>query len=209
VIALLAARDGFQFADYLRENLAAGERQAMSWLYDAVERFRVSPAASDAERNMRNPLEAMVRGDRLPYRRFVILEHGDPSTESLDHQIYKAIEKKTPSELLDLGHELGRMIGDLAPGLVVRSGDVLVDLPMRKRELSGGLTFVYGDTGDEQLGELMHVSPLLKGWQAEFDMHAKRCRVFIHPEVDEALGARAEEARREVKKWLAYRLRVA
>lgn len=209
VIALLVLRGAFAFTRYLEANLAASEHEAARWLHDAVEAFRASPGASDQEQSMRNPLAEIVRGERLVYKRLVTLEHGDPTSESLDHQLYMAIEKRSPDELLHLVHELGDIIAPLTPGHEVRRGDALIDLPLRNRELSGGLTYVYDDFSGAPLGELLQVSPLLRSWQSEYEKYAKKCRIFIHPEVEVALGGAVDSARHEVRAWLAHRLGVS
>lgn len=66
-------------------------------------------------------------------------------------------------------------------GVETRPGDVLVDLPRRREDL-GGRAVVYADDRRENLGDLYQVSPIMTAMKDNFDLLAKRLRVFIHPE---------------------------
>jgi hypothetical protein len=48
-------------------------------------------------------------------------------------------------------------------------------------------------------GELLDVSPILNQWKAEYERHAKTCRLFIHPAVEEELGSKIEDVRLHVR----------
>ena len=73
-----------------------------------------------------------------------------------------------------------------------RPGDVLVDLPRRHREESGGRAIVYADDLREKLGDLYQVSPVMASMKDSFDLFAKRLRIFIHPQCLRR-GQRGEE----------------
>jgi hypothetical protein len=76
------------------------------------------------------------------------------------------------------------------PGLHARPGEVLLDLQRVRREDLDGKILVYSDSpGATYLGELSKISPVLDGLEQQFDLYAKRLRIFIHPRLQEEIAA--------------------
>lgn len=95
------------------------------------------------------------------------------------------------------------MLETIKPGLHIRPGEILLDLPRVRREETGRKLLVYADRpGAELIGEVSSISPLLNKLKDQFDLYAKRLRIFVHPRVDRELEGLQEHAHRAVLEML-------
>lgn len=132
-----------------------------------------------------NPLDSLLRNERLIYKRVLTLSPKTQSDERAgDEGIYRYLSTWTTLQLMDLTDELRLHLESELKRPIV-SGDILIDLPRREREEMGGHVIVWSDDGREILGDLNKISPIVQVLHNSFDLYAKRLRVFLHPRLAE------------------------
>jgi HD superfamily phosphohydrolase len=179
LISGLIEAQSFDFMTYLNETLHGGSFSALRWLSEHFEQARADDLIPD---EARNPVADLLVSRRVIYSRVLTLSPRSPSpTRRGDASIYTELSGKTTLDLNAVAESMRTAIGDDL-GIPTRPGDILVDLPRRRREESGGRAVVYADDRRENLGDLYQVSPLMASMKDSFDLFAKRLRIFIHPQ---------------------------
>jgi len=108
-----------------------------------------------------------------------------------EREMYSAMEdqyKDDPFGMMDALHEAIVSDGAVSND-ELRYGDILVDLPIKLRETEGGSLLIYSGEGAPSTfpSDSVGVSPLLDTNRVQFDRQVKRARVYISPELAEAL----------------------
>jgi len=188
VISHLIEANVLDFADYFRETLFKTEIEAARRL---AERFDQAIAANKvtSERPVINPLHGILHGNRFLHKRLLAISNGPSDHEK---RLYTRIAFRRWEELSDLTNTvIGTVEKYLGTTNQIKEGDILLDVPVKQRELMGGRVLVYLDREPERGMDLYAgaapVSPLLASLQTEFDYHVKKCRVFVSPSIYERL----------------------
>jgi HD superfamily phosphohydrolase len=189
--------------EYVRRHLFAGSWEALAYLSGRFDELAVEHEV-DARR-LRNPLPGMMGGNRVLYKRIVTTARGPLSG---DADLYDRLAFKTPADLDDLvgrAHETLEEV--LGPDAQILRGDLIIDVPTKRREQLGGPVVVYLQDRD-RAQSLEEASPLLRELRDEFDQHVKKCRVFIHPRIADQLReqGRIQAAREQLTRTLRQRV---
>jgi HD superfamily phosphohydrolase len=156
--------------------------------------------------DFRNPLHGVRAGAGTVYRRLF-------SIRAEDSQNYEKLARRDWQGLEDLLAVLIDALGGKLPGKVVRRGDLVIDIPRKRREPMSnrgrgvqqeGRALMYtpgSDVGRDVIAD-PSVSPLLAGHKTSFDMYIKECAVFLHPVLMDSLGERHAEIARELRDLL-------
>jgi HD superfamily phosphohydrolase len=186
-IAALVRAGAFDFTRFLEETVHLSSDGALRWL---TKQFLDARAADVIDPQAVNPVEDLLLSRRLIYKRLLTISGKSriPNREP-DHKIFERLRAKSPlgdDQVCDL---VAEVLEEVAANLVIRPGEVLLDLPRARREEAGGRVLVYTDDRREQLGELFTISPFLEQHRESFELHVKRLRVFLHPRVYNYLEA--------------------
>ena len=127
-----------------------------------------------------NPLRGLLMGKRQIYKRLVTLAK---APEGEDSDLYEAIAAARLEDLETFRTSIIKIIENQC-NIKIKNSDVLIDVPLKRRERLRGRALVYLDKepfrGRDLMGE---VSPLLRQIREEFDQHSKKCRIFVSPHV--------------------------
>ena len=179
VIAVLIRAGRFDFHTYLHDTVHTDAFTAMGYL---SQQFEAARRDGVIDKDIRNPISDFLLSRRVIYSRVLTLSpRSQTQVRRGDEPIYSELSGKTTLALNDVAEDI-RMVLTNYLHINTRPGDVLVDLPRRRREESGGRVVVYSDDRRENLGDLYLFSPILTSIKDSFDLFAKRLRVFIHPE---------------------------
>lgn len=182
----LTRGDRFNFQRYLRQTLFSTEVEALG----VISRDFESAIADDQlqeERKVTNPLQGIQQGARHLYKRLLSLPYGPSET---DRRIYESLSARS-EQIIGLRDIILQTIeAKMGWSRTLSASDVLIDVPIRKREESGGQVLVYLRRDATRGRDLMsrEVSPLLSTLREEFDFHVKKARVYIHPELRARIG---------------------
>jgi len=203
VISHLIRARVLDFADYFRETLFETEIGAACRL---AERFdqAIKDNKVTSERPVINPLHGILQGNRFLHKRLITISNGPSDPE---RRLYNRIAFRRWGELSELINIVIRIVEKhLSAKNQIKEGDILLDVPVKQRELMGGRVLVYLDREPERGMDLYAgaapVSPLLASLRAEFDYHVKKCRVFVSPSVFERLEPNLNKVRGDVWKAL-------
>ena len=182
VIGSLIVGGAFDFNKYLSETENLSQWEALRYISSRYDRlFKDELKAGQRT----NPLDSLLRNERLIYKRVLTLSPKTQSDERAgDEGIYRYLSTWTTLQLMDLTDELRLHLESELKRPIV-SGDILIDLPRREREEMGGHVIVWSDDGREILGDLNKISPIVQVLHNSFDLYAKRLRVFLHPRLAE------------------------
>jgi HD superfamily phosphohydrolase len=179
LISSLIEAQSFDFMSYLNGTFHGGSFSALQWLSQRFEQARADDLIPE---EARNPVADLLVSRRVIYSRVLTLSPRSPSPARRgDSFIYSELSGKTTLDLNAVAESIRKAITD---GLRIptRPGDILVDLPRRHREESGGRAVVYADDRRENIGDLYQISPVMASMKDSFDLFAKRLRIFIHPQ---------------------------
>ena len=189
----LKARAAFSMIEYYERTLYFDANAALGYLSDSLASV-IGRGGSDAV----NPLVGLLLGNRAIYKRLVtVARDAAGSDERQIHDLLAGADRARRDELLG---EIANVVGEVL-GRRLRRGEVILDVPTKRREHLGDGVFVYLQRAPEKPLLLADASPVVNGLRDEFDSHARKARVFVHPEIAEALGdgglKRAREASRQ------------
>jgi hypothetical protein len=180
-IASLLRAERFDFARYLADTLHVGWDSALRWLDD---RFLSARQEGVIDGDTVNPMSDLLVSRRLIYKRLLTISGKSriPNRQP-DYRIFERLRALSPLKDHVVCGIIAEVLESVVPGLRIRAGEVLLDLPRARREDAGGRVLVYTDDGREQLGELFTISPVMEQHRESFELHVKRLRVFLHPRV--------------------------
>jgi HD superfamily phosphohydrolase/tRNA A-37 threonylcarbamoyl transferase component Bud32 len=201
-IGCLLKAKALHFDKFVAGTLHLSVDGALRWLADAFQR---SIRNNEIPDNSVNPIEGLLDSRREIYRRLVTVSPVSKlDARAQDRHIYEGLNRRSALEDNLVCEDTASVLEAVKPGLNVRPGEILLDLPrVRRREEIGGKILVYADSpGATFLGELSNISPVLAGLQEQFDRYAKRLRIFVHPRIYRALDGVEEKAHKAVLEML-------
>ena len=130
---LIQAKE-IRFTDYLSEAYGRTEWDALAYLHRKYRQY-----ANRVERDLHNPLDSITSYHRLGYRRIFSLGKGeDESSEYVDprrtlkgSELYDAVVANVSPALIESIQT--RVSSQLPGGVQAKEGEVLVDIPLKKR----------------------------------------------------------------------------
>jgi HD superfamily phosphohydrolase len=202
VIQELRNAERLQMLRYFRDHLFTGPSQALDSLSHQFSQLAEDHKVDD--RPLRNPIPGILGGNRYLYKRVVTVARGPSLNE---RELYDRLAFRSPSELE--GHV--RAVHDVLDGYLgepLHYGDVVIDVPSKRREHLGGPLVVYLQRDPSRAEPIEKASPLLQHLGDEYDQHVKKCRFFIHPAVCERLreAGKLDDARVQLRKTLSRRV---
>lgn len=133
---------------------------------------------------MRNPLPGLLGGSRQLYKELIEIAFGPADA---DRELHKRLADLRPEDqpavLADLENKIAT-----STGAEVRRGDVILDVPTKVREDLGAPVLVYPDRSSGSGVRLDRASPLLSSHRDEFTLHVRKSRVFVHPQLADAVA---------------------
>jgi hypothetical protein len=186
VIGELLSVKKLSFQDYLVENLHSTVGAAMAWLSG---RFDQSVADGSLDKDSVNPLAELTQSHRIAYKRLLTISPDSRvSDRHADAKVYAKLSQRSPFLDRAVYEVVASVIDEFAPGLHVRAGEILLDVPRFDRDDSLGNVFVYSDPPDAtSLGDLFEASPILGKLKLSRDYYVKRLRFYVHPRVHQGL----------------------
>lgn len=186
-IADLMRLKKLDFEAYFENTFFATQDEAsalISQWYDSAHTRQGSWATEE----VRNPLAGLVQGNRRLYKRLLTISNGPGDA---DQRLYEKVREVGPYGVIDIAELVRKHLNEKHSGLELRYGDVLVDVPHKRREYLGSNVLVYLDRqpniGRNLSGGDDAVSALLKGLPDSYEHNVKKCRVFLHPDAMEQL----------------------
>jgi hypothetical protein len=187
-VASLIRAGTFDFGRFLQDTLNLSSDGALRWLND---RFLEARTQEVIDPDSVNPLEDLLLSKRLIYKRLITISGKSRiASREPDHKIFERLRAMSPLKDDQVCNLISEVLREVCPDITIRPGDVLLDLPRARREEAGGRVLVYTDDKREQLGDLFTISPYLEQHRESFELHVKRLRVYIHPEVYDELDSR-------------------
>jgi HD superfamily phosphohydrolase len=208
VIAELLERQAIQMEEYWRRALFSTATASLQYLSDKFDE-ELDAIRLSVGRPVRNPLRGILPGNRVLYKRVLTIAFGP---EAQDRQLYAALAYKRWPEISDFAERLlGALEESFGSGNRLTHGDLLLDVPMKRREDPGGdrggKAIVYLQR-DPTVAQNLYsgqnpASPLLGCLREEFDLHVKKCRLFFHPALYKELEERMDDVREVLKHALS------
>ena len=204
VIADLIESGHFDFLGYLEETLFSTQSQATDLL---AKRYEDTHAefGNRTQQETRNPLVGLLNSNRDIYKRFLSISNGPGEA---DHMLYERVLEEGPLGVVSIGERVREHLASRFNDFEWRYGDVLVDIPHRRRDLLGYNVLVYLDRDPENGRNLSGgenpVSPLLRGLPENFEYNVKKCRIFIQPAAMEMIRSSStiDELRNSTRRHL-------
>lgn len=187
IACLLRARI-FDFEAYIHDTLHCGAHGALRWMNDRFE-YGLQDGAIPPETV--NPLTDILQSRRVIYRRLITIsgKSAIPGRDP-DFAIYGRVQALSPLSDDIVCKVIKGVLESVMPGILVRPGEILVDLPRVSRDTPTGNVLVYTDEGKTLMGDLFSISPNLQQHQDAFDRFVKRMRIYVHPRIyNEVLDA--------------------
>jgi HD superfamily phosphohydrolase len=179
----------FHMEDYFAATLFDDAPAALAYLSTEMDSALEEGALGAGE--WVNPLRGLLGGNREVYKRLATVARSDDGDE----------ERRIHDLLVASGSDARRALVDECVeaiekpvGRRLRHGDVVLDVPTKRREELGAGVVVYLQRDPGAPRTLAEASPVVGGLRAEFDLHVRKARVFLHPEIAEEIGARGLEA---------------
>lgn len=147
------------------------------------------------DRPMRNPLRGLLDGNRFLYKRLMSVMRGPRPDDRL---LYDRLVSKTWEDLARLTEGITDNLQKvLAPAQPIRLGDIILDVPVATRDEYGpGTVLIYFRSDPASAINLYDprgsASPILQNLDKGFDLHVKKCRVFIHPSLQPLVQERGQ-----------------
>jgi HD superfamily phosphohydrolase len=201
VVDELLRSERFTMETYFEETLFMDAAAALGYLARAMDSAIAECALGDGERV--NPLHGLLGGNRSIYKRLATVARSDEG--DTERAIYDLFGASDPAERRGLVDECREAVAGIA-GRPLRHGDVVLDIPTKRREELGAGVVVYLQRNADEPRTLDEASPIVGGLKDEFDLHVRKSRVFLHPRLAEELGeAPLERCRQAVWEVLAAR----
>jgi HD superfamily phosphohydrolase len=197
VIAELRRQGRLDMVEYVDDTMFGTVHDALALLSS-----RFASHASDHV----NPLVGLADGNRWLYKRIMTFAKEDPDEGNKDR--YEAMARIKSDKVAEIT-DLARQVFAEHAGREVRPGEVLLDVPIKQREFIRSPLLVYPHREPDVGRPIKKASPLIDSHALEFDIHVKKCRVFVHPHLFDAIGDRLDDARRAFEEALADRYKPA
>jgi uncharacterized protein len=196
-IGALLRGNQLHFDDLIMGTLHLSGDGALRWLDRA---FKDAIRNGAIEDSTVDPMEGILGSRREVYKRIVTISPKSLlDSRSQDRFIYEGLRGRSALDDVRVCESVARALERVKPGLRVRPGEVLLDLPRVRREEIGGRLLVYADDpGAELLGDLSNISLVLAALREQFDLYAKRLRIFVHPRLYRELEDVQQSAYQEV-----------
>ena len=150
-----------------------------------------------------NPVAGLLGGNRAIYKRLATVARSDEGQP--ERAIHDLLGRSGRDECRDMVRDCSRVVEEVV-GHPLRHGDVILDIPTKRREDLGSGVVVYLQRAPGEPRGLAEASPVVGGLRDEFDLHVRKSRVFLHPAVADELGdSGLEQARDRVWELLADR----
>ncbi|HMJ03755.1 MAG TPA: hypothetical protein VK506_12490, partial [Conexibacter sp.] len=159
--------------DYVGRHLFETAETALQHMHD-----RFDALAEEHDDELRNPLPGLLGGSRDLYKEIVEIASGPEG----DDEFHRRLFEKRPAEIRELIADCEACLRD-AGVTDVRRGDVILDVPLKRRDALGAPIKVYADYGSSEGTNLELASPLLSQLRGEFVQHVKKSRLFVHPRI--------------------------
>lgn len=183
VISSLRRHQRLKFADYFTDTIFKSDTEALNLLLRLME--PLEQVTDSSGRRFANPIKLLTVAN-APYQRLYTVTHSRLRTG--EEQLYDRLAFRRSDELIDLTEHVTQAIESvLGKPRSLSNGDVLIDVPIKRREVTGKVLVYFRDRPDDGQS-LFSSSPLLSGLPEAFDRYVKKCRVYIHPAIWEELG---------------------
>lgn len=193
VIAELRRQNQLDMVEYFRDTMFGTLQDALTLLSG-----RFTSLAGDQV----NPLLGLADGGRWLYKRIMTFAKEDPDDANKErYEALATIPSNKVMEITDLAREVFRPHA----GREVSPGEILLDVPIKQREFIGSPLLVYPRREPERGQPIKDASPLINSHALEFDVHVKKCRVFVHPTLLDDLGDDLDTARKSLEEALQER----
>jgi len=183
VIADLMRSRQFRFETFFEKVLFCTQEEASALLSQMYQDTHGSGGM------IRDPLKGLLGTGRTLYKRLITISNG-PSVR--DKILYDCVLNDGAYGVIDVAEIIRTELNKQFPQLALLYGDILVDVPHKKREYLGSNVLVYLDRDPDKGRNLAEgefaVSPLLTNLSTNFDRNVKKCRIFIHPDALELLN---------------------
>ena len=192
----------FSMEDYFTRTLFMETSAAVALLSKQMDDAIVDEALLDGPHV--NPLRGLLGGNRAIYRRLATVgrtPEGDD--ERAIHDLLARDSDAQAEVIAACGEVVARVLGQ-----PLRRGDLVLDVPTKRRERLGAGVVVYLQRNPTEALTLDAASPVVHKLREEFDLHVRKSRIFLHPEVAARLGHDGlDRCRREV--WDVLRSRAS
>lgn len=204
VISQLLQNQLLDFPTYFGETLFLTDVEAAKWLailYDqSVDNGRLKGGRDPITPC---PIWNLLGGERSIYKRLITIPGGP---EAANKDLHTVIRRRSLQELDEVTEDVVSTIeGFLGKESTVKRGEVLIDVPRKRRNEQKAKVLVYLRNHKAPL-DLREASPVLHSYEAEFEIHLKKIRVFIHPALYEAMKSQVDGVREAVETELRSRL---
>ena len=176
------ARAQLDLPTLTRELLSRPDDDLLRWLVDQ------SPSDSQAHKL----IGAMTGGRRRFYKRVLALNR--VFDDIRHHNAYERVYHLDRDAVVALREELAATISR-AVGCRATLNDVIIDTPPRDKDRVESVKVVYADGGTETERRLDEVSKVVQGIGTDFMKVVKKIRIFVSPEVRDAIDAAGGRAR--------------
>lgn len=201
VVTELLHAGRFSMEDYFAQTLFMDTPAAVAFLSQQMDAAIADDALAGGPHV--NPLSGLLGGNRGVYKRLVTVgrtEQGE--VERAIHDLL-AGEPHVQAEVIAACQDAVQRI----LGHPLRRGDVVLDVPTKRREQLGSGVVVYLQRAPTEARTLDQASPVVHELRDEFDLHVRKSRVFLHPQIAEELGhERLDRCRRDVWDVLSSRV---
>jgi HD superfamily phosphohydrolase len=177
---------------YFRDTLFMDAGGALAYLAGHFER-----AGSEGALGLpsTNPLVGLLGGGRQIYKRLATVARA--GADDAEQRLHDKLSRLSGAALDEIVDDCRKTVADVL-GSDLQPGDVIIDIPAKRREELGAAVVVYLQGEENVARDLSDVSPLVAGLRPEFDQHVRKSRVFLHPQIADRLGSRLDEARSRV-----------
>jgi HD superfamily phosphohydrolase/tRNA A-37 threonylcarbamoyl transferase component Bud32 len=184
VIADLMESGALRFYDYFRRMLFGSQPIATRYLYQLYHEAHIG----DGPQSVVNPLAGLIGSNRHVFDRLLTIGSGRNDRET---ELYRRIQGEGTQGLISLAETMRSHLTVAFRSLSLRYGDVLVDMPLKRRESMGSGVLVYlnrePNLARDLVGGEHAVSETLRYLSTDFEHHVKKCRVFLHPSAMKAM----------------------
>ena len=170
------------FEEMLFQDALAATNDLSSRFSQAADEGRLRSKDKIAGGGYRNPLEGILGANRNLYKRLITIAFR-PGDEK-HAELLERLMKLTPPQLDEIAQDATKIISKRLDGGTLLTGDVLVDVPRKRRNRLGPATvWVYRNRTATEGRRIEDVSPIFNAVNPEFSQHLMKFRLFVHPAV--------------------------
>jgi uncharacterized protein len=192
-IARLLQRGALRVPEYIEATFFSEYETALGHLHSLFEKHMIPGEV--------NPISGLLEGERRIYDTAF-------STSRMDRDegdsVGSALTRKSFDGIINLEHSLCAVVRDVARTLNVREGEVLVDVPMKGRDKTGGdrggSVFVYNTPSHTRGTILGRYTPFLEAAKDQHRRENRVCRVFVAPRI--AASDQYEPVQKAIKDYI-------